>query len=32
MDVLVIGHHVFLKEDQKELSPEKTREEEYKLD
>ena len=32
MDILVVGKHVFLKEDQKEISPEKIREEEFKLD
>lgn len=32
MDILVVGNHVFLKEDQKDISPEKIREEEVKLD
>ena len=32
MDILVVGNHLFLKEDQKEISPERIREEEFKLD
>ena len=32
MDILVIGNHVFLKEDQKDIGPEKIRKEEFKLD